>query len=302
MSDFKNKHITIKEYETINDYKEKDIDEELIEILNFTKEEVDEIENKGFFFMPNKVTYARKTATEKEVIENLSKNKRKKIRKALKSDFEIIQEEEVSEENYKEWYKNIHLPTLEKKEIGILTASEDWAEKDLERCEKIGIFAKNNGKIIAGIVARSFKETKNFPKRFSISYSGVSPEFKPTGINELLNVLIIGLVNKKGYEWIYRGMDTNLYGKHLSAGLPIFKTALNYEIIPRKAQILIKFNNLKDFDDTIFFLSFSKDSDKMIGNLIIKDESISFKEYEFPFLEKLRVYRYQNKTLTQIQK
>ena len=114
---------------------------------------------------------------------------------------------------------------------------------------------------------------------------------------------MIVFANECGYNYIYRGKDTNLYGKHLSSGIPVFKMSLGYEIIPIKksTDMLLKFNNLDDFDDPIFFVSYAKNSKKLIANLILKKEPENIetiiKKYNKPFFLKIRGYNYQNRKL-----
>jgi hypothetical protein len=297
MSDLKERFVSVKEYKNIKEYKEENIKEEIIEIIDFNKENAFEMGKKGFFFMPNKITYIRKTDSIENILNNLTKNKRKKIKKAIhKSEgIEIIKERPLTEESFKEWFK-LYIENLENKKYPKILATQDWWEKDLKDCEKIGLFLKKDNKIISGIVARS-KEKDLLPRRMSISFSATKEEFKDTGLYDYLNVLAINFANEINYKYIERGKDTNLYGKHLSTGIPIFKTSLGFEIkaVKDKPDILIKFNNLNEFEDKIFFVSYS-DSDKLIGNLIVKDFN-DIKSYKFDFLEKLRVFRWTIKGL-----
>ncbi|MDD5178616.1 MAG: hypothetical protein PHT54_05060, partial [Candidatus Nanoarchaeia archaeon] len=275
--------------------------EEIIEILEFKKEDAFEMEEKGFFFMPNKITYIKKTDSIENILNNLTKNKRKKVKKAInKSEgIEIIKERPLKEESFKEWFK-LYIENLENKKYPKILATSDWWEKDLNDCEKIGLFLKKDNKIISGIVARS-KEKDLLPRRMSISFSATKEEFKDTGLYDYLNVLAITFANEIGYEHIERGKDTNLYGKHLSTGIPIFKTSLGFEIkaVKDKPDILIKFNSIDEFEDKIFFVSYSG-SDRLIGNLIVKDFN-NIEDYKFDFLEKLKVFRYENKKLVLIE-
>lgn len=294
MSDLKNKLISVKELAKLSDYLENQpAKEEVIEILNFKKEDVAAAEKKGFFFMPNKITYMRRTDTRENIIEQFNKNKRKKVKKAEKfieeNKIAIITEEKVTQLNYMEWFSSIYTKNIQEKEKGIPSATENWWNEELDECKKVAVYAKKEGKIIAGIVARSYKKDEQFEERLSISYSGVLAEYKNSGINEFLNVVIIDFAKKLSYEWISRGKDTNIYGKHLSAGIPVFKTSLNYEILSKGPDMLIKFNNMDEFNDVVFFVSHG--IKKLVGNLILKTD-INIEEYAFSFLEKLNVFSF----------
>jgi hypothetical protein len=285
MSNFELKHMTVKKYPATSDYKDEKTDCEIIEIEKFSAKDAEAMKKNGFFLMPNKVTYARKTAPFEQLMKELAKNKRNKIKKAQKQGFQIIQEKKLSNESYAEWHKNVYLPKISGKKLGIITAPKEWLEGT-----KIGVFAKDKGKIIGGMVAKKFLKDSQFPERMSISYSGVKNEYSKTGVNELLNAMMIDLAYKEKHAWIFRGSDTSIYGKHLSPGIPIFKTSLNFEMLPRKPKVLIKFNNLDKFNDIVFFVSYGKKG--AIGNLILKKPIENEKEYRFKFLEKLRVYEY----------
>lgn len=277
-------------------------DEEILEIENFSKEDIGELEKEGFFYMPNYISYFRETDSVENILASLSKNKRKKIKKGMKEmeRFEIIKENEITTETFKKWYKLYKSCINEKGEKGILVINKDWVYNKRDYHQKLGIFLEENGKIIAGLLTRSLKETEFLPRRLSISFSTIHKDYKNLGLNDYLNLLLIEYAKDQGYDYITRGMDTNLYGKHLSIGIPIFKTALGYEIIPvkNKPKILIKFNNLNSFNEKIFFLSFSKDSNKLTGNLIFNNAEVeNCHEYLKEFMKELRIFEWKENNL-----
>ena len=176
MSDLAKKFISLKLYSTTKSYVDETTTKEIIEIEKFTSDEAFEMEKKGFFFMPNKITYARKTSKNIEsVLGMLSKNKRKKINKSVKNldALEVLTEYTVSEKTFIEWYNSIYIPSIKSKSRGLILANRSWWTKDTDQCEKIGVFFRKNGKILAGLVARSFNKDSKSPKRMSISYSSI---------------------------------------------------------------------------------------------------------------------------------
>lgn len=304
MSDLKNKFISVKEYNSVQEYKDEQVKEEIIEILNFTEKEAFDLEKKGFFFIPNKIIYIRRTDNFENIIKNLTKNKQKKIRKSIKNiqDLELIKENPVKKETFRGWYKEVYIPFIKSKGLGIIIVDENWCSKNLTKHKTYGIFFKKKGEIIAGIVGKNYKKDDYLPKRLSISLSAIKEEFKHLGINDYLNILMINFAYEQGYTYISRGKDTNLYGKHLSSGIPIFKTSLGYEILPYKKipNILIKFNNLNNFNNPIFFVSYTKNSDKLIANLILKEDIKNINDYNKEFFLKLRVFKYEDKKIREI--
>ena len=297
MSDLKEKFVSVKEYPSAKEYIEKRILEEVIEIRNFTRDDAFRMEKKGFFFMPNKITYFRKTTgDENEILDALSRNKRKKMKKAIKnsSDFEFVYENPLTEKTYLNWYDNVYVPNIALKKHGRIVAARDWWKIGNEHSRRIGIFFKKKGEVVSGIVAKSIQESSVLPKRMSISYSSGTEDVRHLGLMDCLNVKMIVFAKECGDDYIFRGKDTNLYGKHLSSGIPVFKTSLGYEIMPLKSgtDMLIKFNDLSGFDDTIFFVSYAKNSEKLIGNLIFKKEPENVEEYKKQFFSMLRVFRH----------
>lgn len=308
VSNLDTKHLSVKRFTSMEEYNsfKDEIVEEIVEIENFNEKD-GKVEN--FILAPNYITYIRKTAREENIISELSKNKRKKLKKGIKEiedkGIEFFYETPVSKETFEEWF-NLYKKNLSEKDLGIVIAKDNWFETSLDKCQKIGVFFKKDNKLIAGILGRSYDEKNDLPKRFSISFSSIETEYKKLGVNEYLNLKIIEIANKEDYEYISRGKDTNFYGKHLSCGIPIFKTSLGYKAIPLKSnpEMLIKINNLDNFKDKVIIYSYKDNviSNKLIGNVILKDKSdTSYNEYKFNFLEELKVYYYENKKLQLIE-
>ena len=314
MSNLDSKFISLLKFKTQKDYFEydflKNVDDttEIIEIENFDRNLIKKcIVNNNFFLLPNNITYVRQTQSFESIIESLSKNKKKKIRKLLKNfeklqeekNLQIILEDQVSQELFDKWFK-LYTRCLSEKERGVLLLNKKWPTIDIDTCTKMGVFVLQGDEVVGGIVGRSFDKNSWIDRRFSISYSAIDKDFKSTGINDYINLLIIELAYKNNFKLISRGKDTNLYGKHLSSGIPIFKCSLGYEIIPYKSKpdILIKFKNLKLFNFPIFFVSYLNESTNYLAaNLIINDSlddinSSDLTRYKLPGCDILRVYKY----------
>ena len=329
MSNLKDKYINIQEFKTSYEFeniicndnsysKFKDI--EIFEIEDLNSIDTTKQNSRPLFMMPNYVTYYLKTQDEDIIISNLKKNKKKKIKKIKKEleenpNYSIIVQSPISKETFNEWFE-LYKQNLNAKDKGILLLKNDWWEKELDNCEKMGIFiVKHEGskqRIKGGILGRSFKEDSHFAKRFSISYSTFESQDLPSGISEYINLKYISEVKALGYEHLFRGKDTNIYGKHLSSGIPIFKCSLGFTIIAytKEQDMAISFNNLNAFTFPLFFMSYKNNSigSKLIGNCITHNDcsknTKSTKEFNFPFLEELHEYSYNpnDKTITCIKK
>jgi len=285
VSNLDSKNYYVKHFNNFDDYlncKDSVFDEEIIEIDNFSDDDIFNSKTEGFLYIPNYIQYMRRSASFDEILSEMSKNKIKKIKKGKKEieRFKILIEENLTKNSFEDFYK-LYLKRVDEKENGIVSCRENWFEIDIEKSKKIGIFVYDCEKLIAGIVARSFNAGEILPRRMSISYSALDSEYRNLGINDYLNVLMIDLVNKLGFEYVFRGMDTNLYGKHLNVGIPVFKRSFGYKIVENKLKprVLIKFNNLENFSDEIKFFSFDE-SENLVENIIENEKKIKYVNYE----------------------
>lgn len=260
------------------------------------------LKSKESFHIPNYITYVRQTQNFEDALNSLSKNKRKKIQSIIKKHkdkYEIIKQEVIEKEKYLEWYENVYLTSLNKKEKGLVSAKKDWFESQKEK--KLAIYIKKEGKIIAGIIGREYEQNDSLDKRFSISYSGILRDEAENGLGEYLNLLMIDFAKQKGFELITRGKDINFYGWHLSTGIPVFKTSLGYKITPLKNQgeSNILPYNLDKFKDTILFFSYDKEKN-LEANIIIKQKDQDIKQLLDLGVKKTNIYLYQEHKITHI--
>ena len=248
----------------------------------------------NYFHVPLKITYKFNVPeTEDEYLASLSKNKRKKIKKSLRR----AKEEEVSfifdfpikKNNFFEWLA-IYNENIDAKEKSMLFVDESWYNKNKNKGG--GIFAKKEGKIIGGIIFKKMRKSDYFDERWSVGFSSTKKEFLILGINELLNYYLVSFAKEKGIKVLVRGMDTNLYGYHLSPGLYLFKKSLGFKVIPykKKGFYYMKINSFKKFKNEILFFSLN-DNDLLIGNIMSREKIENIKEFEGNFLSELRQYK-----------
>ena len=246
-----------------------------------------------YFYVPLKITYKFDVPkTEDEYLASLSRNKRKKIKKSLRK----AKEEEVSfvfdfpikKTNFFEWLA-IYNKNIDAKEKSMLFVNESWYEKNKKKGG--GIFAKKNGKIIGGIIFKKMNKSGYFDERWSISFSSSSKEFLSLGINELLNYYLVSFAREEGIKLLIRGMDTNLYGYHLSLGLYLFKKSVGFKVIPykKKGFYYMKINSFKKFKNEILFFSLDE-SDHLIGNIMARKKIENIQEFDGDFLSEFKKY------------
>lgn len=280
-----------------------------LNILNISEDEVDKAipkdidvvnivdskkVHKGFFHRPLKIRYVMEVPKDKDsYLASIKRNKRKRILRAFRDckeqDIEIIKEEVLTEESFKDWFE-LYKESLGKKKRGIVRINENWvAEK---KGLAVGIFARKDKELIGGILLKKIPD-KN---RMSICYSTIKKEFTKYSVNEYLNFEALMLSSRLGFKTINRGKDTNLYGHHLSPGLFLFKKEFGFGVEPVKMRgdVLTKIVNYDKFEDKIFFFSYGKKG--LIGNLILKKE-VDSSEFEADFLERLDVYLIKNNKL-----
>jgi hypothetical protein len=102
---------------------------------------------------------------------------------------------------------------------------------------------------------------------------------------------MIDYARELGFDLIHRGRDTNLYGKHLSIGIPVFKISFGFDIKPdsKSGDMLIKPNNLSGFRGSAYFLSYGKGG--LVGNLIIKEgDEPDARDYLCQSVKQIRIY------------
>jgi len=246
-----------------------------------------------YFYVPLKITYKFDVPeTEEEYTTLLSKNKRKKIKKSLRK----VKEEGISfvfdfpikKNNFLEWLA-IYNKNIDAKEKSMLFVNGDWYEKNKKK--RGGIFSKKDNRIIGGIIFKSMHKGDYFDERWSIAFSSTKREFLILGVNELLNYHLIMFARENGIRLLVRGMDTNLYGYHLSPGLYLFKKSVGFKVIPykKKGFYYMKINSFKKFKNEILFFSLG-DNGLLVGNIMARKKIENIQEFDGDFLSKLKQY------------
>jgi len=264
-------------------------------IQNPSSEMLEYFTGKGFYYCPNKVTYKIRVPIDSaEYFKIVKKYRRKKIKKALKSAREnginFVCMHPVSEDVFKEWFE-IYKKNILGKPRGFLRASLERHRATYER--NYGIFALKENEIIGGILLKKkrFLYQREMMEKLSISFSSSKKEYLKLRINDALNYETIIAARKWGFDFLERGLDSNLYGHYLSPGLFLFKKSFGYRIASKQkyGYSLFKIINFSKFQDKVFFISF--EDGQMIGNLFFKNEMPDVKEYRSSYFSKLRIFK-----------
>lgn len=281
------------EEEIKNKIQNSDID--MICIQNPSEEIREHFIKQGFHYRPNKVTYKMRIPHNvSDYFKLIKRNRRKKIKKALKQCLKIgidfVRMHPVSEEFFKEWYE-IYEKNIISKPHGFIRVTSERYTKNYDML--YGVFATHNGAIIGGIFLKKkqFTYDGEIRDKLSISFSASKKEFFKLRINDALNYQAIAAARSWGFDFLERGMDTNLYGHYLSSGLYLFKKSFGYKIAPKRRYeySLIKIINFDNFQDKIFFTSLSEG--EIIGNLFFKAKMPNIKEFSSSHFSKLRIFQ-----------
>jgi lipid II:glycine glycyltransferase (peptidoglycan interpeptide bridge formation enzyme) len=205
----------------IHENKQEDSD---IVVIKDTKN-IDEFVKKGFFYIPNKITYRREIPSSvDDLLKSLKKNKRKKIKKSLKkcSEIKFVRVKELDWKMYNEWLK-VYKQMIGAKKHGNILATTEWFDKHKKK--RYAVFALKDGKVVGGIIGKILIHDK---ETLSVSFSAYDKKFSSDGLNEVLNVEMMEFAREFGLKYINRGIDTNLYGYHLSVGMYLFKKSLGF--------------------------------------------------------------------------
>jgi len=264
-------------------------------IQNPSSEMIEYFTKKGFHYCPNRVTYKIRVPIDScEYHKIVKKYRRKKIKKALKRAREngigFVRMHPVSEDTFMEWFE-IYKKNILGKPRGFLRASLERHRNTYER--NYGIFAVKNKEIIGGILLRKkqFLYMGEIREKLSIAFSSSKKEYLKLRINDALNYKTIIAARKWGFDFLERGLDSNMYGHYLSPGLYLFKKSLGYRIAPKQkyGYSLVKIINFSKFQDKVFFISL--ENGQIVGNLFFKNEIPNLKEYRSSHFSKLRVFK-----------
>lgn len=249
-------------------------DYDMVNIINPDKVMLEKF--KDFIYRPLKITYVLDIIDINSYLKGLTRKRRKWIYRARRAfkDFKLVKEERVSEESFKEWFK-IYRENLGRMDKGVERISEEKFRKK----RMAGIFLKKDNEMLGGVLLTKKK------KAISISFIASREEFFKENINEFLYFNVILFARELNYNRVEMGIESNLYGHHLSTGLYLFKKSLGFRVEAKEKYgwALTKINNFDKFSD-VFMIGFDNG---LVGYLFKK--SVDEERFKADFLKELRV-------------
>ncbi len=250
---------------------------DLVNIINPGKEALEKF--KDFIYRPLKITYVIDVVDIDTYLKSLTRKRRKWIYRARRAfeDFELIKEEKISDELFLEWFK-IYKENIKGMNIGVERISEN---KFREKKNMAGIFLKKGRKMMGGVLLTKKKDS------ISISFIASKQEFFRENINEFLYFSVILFAKELNYSKVEMGIESNLYGHHLSLGLYLFKKSFGFRVEPKEkyGRVLTKIVNFDKFND-VFMVGFD---DGLVGYLFRKSKDIDTERFKADFLKEVKV-------------
>ena len=258
----------------------------------------------GYFYKPRKITHAltlpvlQEGQTVDQAMEEYYNRFDSKHRRQFKKDtanidgalakgeLELVVDGGESAEGIEDFLK-LYVTIMDEKERGRKPLLEDIEKEKVTPQEflrkgRVGIYLKKDGKVIGGIVARKFSD------HYSISYSATDTRIV-RGIQSFLVQTLMRQSIMEGLKRLNYGVDTNLYGHHLSTGLMQFKTGLGFQPQRSANSEMIKITNFSIFDMPVFFYDYDAEGNLRSTLIITPEMAIRVRDFE-DVTPELRVY------------
>ncbi|MHB8154750.1 MAG: ATP-binding protein [Candidatus Omnitrophota bacterium] len=248
---------------------EADNDIHMVKVINPSEAQAQELSKEGYFLKPSKIAYELDVPTgtvEQAMNEYYGRFKSKqrinykgdvrKIKEALdRKELELVIDEGENPELFK-GFLALYEKEMDSKARGrkplidaIRKAGGD--PQAYLKNSRMGVYLKKEGKLVGGIIL------KKLGSGYSISYAATDSEIRQEvrSMQFFLMQHMIQLSNEKRYTKLGYGVDTNLYGHHLSTGLMQAKIKSGFK--PRAANRgdteMMKITTFGIFDMPMFF-------------------------------------------------
>ncbi|MEO6729176.1 MAG: hypothetical protein ABIM99_04610 [Candidatus Dojkabacteria bacterium] len=195
----------------------------------YVDEDLATVKNIKGIFGPSNIRWEKEMnySTPLEFSSKKAKRTEKAIEYILANGYEIIEQNPIGQATYSEWYE-LYKANINNKEIGVIHLQEDWLIAN-PTVTSTGLFIKQNGKIIAGIILIEEKVKQSFQCAFR---AHVYEKVKDSSIAEILEYMIDQFAINHSYKLITRGTDPNIYGVRLKASLNDFKKQYGFVAKP----------------------------------------------------------------------
>ena len=203
---------------------------------------------------PEKIVHQLTTDSISTWLEQISSKDRSEIKRAEKRcmDAELRFEctDAITEAEFAVWYE-MYLKIIPKLKYGRMKVHGDWLKEKQEDVPALLVY-NSSGEMIAGTLLKEFED------KYSRSYAWADENAKKLMFPTYEIKLLVEYALSKQKNTLSFGMDTNLYGGHLSTGLLYFKQRWGTNpIIPenldgKTRQIVVSSSSEKDF--SFFYL------------------------------------------------
>ncbi len=294
----------------------------VIKVVQPDKTQINELCQIGYFLKPTMVGYylsipQRQDGETVDVAferyyEQFTSKSGKKRKNRFKKIISIIEDEikhqnisiVENDENVIGEFLELYVREMDAKERGqkhLLTQIQNSGLSPFEFMKKTGrtgIYLRQGKDIVAGVIIQKLFNV------YSISFLAIDSQFRKTYHNYNVGFFLLREVIKKsmekGHSRLLHGVDTNLYGHHLSIGLMLAKKRYGFLPHPIRETELMKITQFSVFKFPIFFYNLNAER-KLESTLIVRQDMLEnraasdgllklFKE----LTESLNLYIYDN--------
>ncbi|MBU1086872.1 MAG: GNAT family N-acetyltransferase [Candidatus Omnitrophica bacterium] len=265
----------------------------MVRIDDPVKSQVEALTEAGYFYKPGKLVYEleipqlKTGGTLEQAMEEYYGGFASKRRNQFKKDvrkidenistgaLELVFDEGENGQNNIEEFLALYEKEMDAKARGRKPLLDEIKKnggtaRDYLKNKRMGVYLKKDGRIIGGIIVRKFRD------RYSISFAATDSAARQE-IRSMQFFLMQSMIKesiKKGFARLGYGVDTNLYGHHLSTGL--MQAKINSGFVPKSTGTseLMKITDFNVFDLPVFFFNFGANN-QLESTLIITEELLS---------------------------
>lgn len=210
----------------------------------------------GFFHKPTKVMWRAPVQSWEDYLASLnSKNRNRLKAKLKKSEAVIVRYSPLTSSQFEKWYP-LYESEVVGKEKGQRLIDPDWARarenrEDIEPYWGTFFYAPESNELIGGAIVK-YDKKKGVAM---IAYAAYNGNFSQAELSIRTFYEVIEHSRQNGFHQISYGMDSNLFGEHLSMGLMEYKASLGFRPVPGKGRELLKILNPEKLDKEYFFFA-----------------------------------------------